>query len=54
MSPIVATSPIVYTNYNITCFRMFGDMESCVGPIGSLTLLMGVALVYLVWIVGRR
>ena len=57
MSPVTAVVP-VYIDPNaqpVSCFKLFGNMESCVGPVGSITLMLGVgAVLMLVMFSGRR
>lgn len=41
---------------SVTCFKLFGDMESCVGPVGSLTGLVVLGSLLLLFFVagGKR
>lgn len=38
----------------VSCFKLFGNMESCIGPIGSMTLFAGVGLGLLLWAFGGK
>lgn len=33
-----------------SCFKLFGNMESCIGPVGSLTLLAGLGILALIMV----
>ena len=37
-----------------TCFKLFGNMESCIGPVGSLTLFAGLGILGILLLVGGK
>ena len=46
LAPVAAVVP-VYIDPNakpVTCFKLFGNMESCIGPVGAVTLFLGLGL----------
>ena len=44
LASVTAAVPVAYVNANVSCFKLFGDMESCIGPLGSLTWLVVLAV----------
>jgi len=58
-APSVAATPGVRTTTgagtsSVQCFRLFGGFEDCVGPIGSLTGLVALAVIGLFFLGGRK
>ncbi len=56
LPPVVAVTP-VYIDPNakpVTCLKLFGDTESCIGPVGSMTLFLGLGAAVLFMFGGGR
>jgi hypothetical protein len=56
LAPVAAVTP-VYIDPNakpVTCFKLFGDSESCIGPVGSMTLFLGLGAAALFFMGGGR
>jgi hypothetical protein len=48
-----APSNVPPSTSGTSCFKLFGDMESCIGPVGSLTGILGVGAIGLLFVFGR-
>lgn len=56
LPPVAAVTP-VYIDPNakpVTCFKLFGNTESCIGPVGSMTLFLGLGVATLFMFGGGR
>jgi hypothetical protein len=56
VTPVTAVFP-VYIDPDakpVTCFKLFGNMESCMGPVGSLTLYAAIGVAGVLFLLGSK
>jgi hypothetical protein len=55
LAPVAAVTA-VYIDPNakpVTCFKLFGNSESCIGPVGSMTLFLGLGGAVVLFMMGK-